>query len=138
MLLNLLYNLYGGMMFSIAFPNIFNGSKVNLYKDYDAIKSNLTALLSSDKGALFGDPFYGTRLKTLLWSQAYDPMVRDLIKDDIFEAIYSYMPQITVYRNDISVSIQNNVVTASIRVRSDSGVESNLFDIDLLTGTENN
>lgn len=125
-------------MFSIAFPNIFNGSKVNLYKDYDAIKSNLTALLSSDKGALFGDPFYGTRLKTLLWSQAYDPMVRDLIKDDIFEAIYSYMPQITVYRNDISVSIQNNVVTASIRVRSDSGVESNLFDIDLLTGTENN
>lgn len=125
-------------MFSIAFPNIFNGSKVNLYKDYDAIKSNLTALLSSDKGALFGDPFYGTRLKTLLWSQAYDPMVRDLIKDDIFEAIYSYMPQITVYRNDISVSIRNNVVTASIRVRSDSGVESNLFDIDLLTGTENN
>lgn len=125
-------------MFSIAFPNIFNGSKVNLYKDYDAIKSNLTALLSSDKGALFGDPFYGTRLKTLLWSQAYDPMVRDLIKDDIFEAIYSYMPQITVYRNDISVSIQNNVVTASIRVMSDSGVESNLFDIDLLTGTENN
>lgn len=125
-------------MFSIAFPNIFNGSKVNLYKDYDAIKSNLMALLSSDKGALFGDPFYGTRLKTLLWSQAYDPMVRDLIKDDIFEAIYSYMPQITVYRNDISVSIQNNVVTASIRVRSDSGVESNLFDIDLLTGTENN
>ena len=125
-------------MFSIAFPNIFNGSKVFLYRDYDAIKSNLTALLSSDKGALFGDPFYGTRLKTLLWSQAYDPMVRDLIKDDIFEAIYSYMPQITVYRDDISISIQNNVVTASIRVRSDSGVESNLFDIDLLTGAENN
>lgn len=125
-------------MYSIAFPNIFNGSKVFLYRDYDAIKSNLTALLSSDKGALFGDPFYGTRLKTLLWSQAYDPMVRDLIKDDIFEAIYSYMPQITVYRDDISISIQNNVVTASIRVRSDSGVESNLFDIDLLTGAENN
>jgi hypothetical protein len=65
-------------------------------------------------------------------------MVRDLIKDDIFEAIYSYMPQITVYRDDISISTQNNVVTASIRVRSDSGVESNLFDIDLLTGAENN
>lgn len=123
-------------MFSIAFPNIFNGSKVNLYRDYDAIKSNLTALLASDRGALFGDPFYGTKLKTLLWNQAYDPIVRDLIQDDIFQAIYSYMPQITVYRNDIQVSVVNNVVQASIRVRSDSGIESNLYNIQLLTGAE--
>lgn len=125
-------------MFSIAFPNIFNGSKVNLYKDYNAIKSNLTALLASDKGALFGDPYYGTRLKTLLWEQAYDPIIRDLIIDDIFEAIYSYMPQITVYRNDITINIVNNVVMASIKVRSDSGIESNLYDIQLLSETENN
>ncbi len=123
-------------MFSIAFPNIFNGSKVNLYQDYDAIKSNLTALLSSDKGALFGDPFYGTKLKTLLWNQTYDPIIRDLIQDDIFEAIYSYMPQITVYRNDITISVVNNVVLASIKVRSDSGIESNLYEISLLTGAE--
>ena len=125
-------------MFSIAFPNIFNGSKVNLYKDYNAIKSNLTALLASDKGALFGDPYYGTKLKTLLWEQAYDPIIRDLIIDDIFEAIYSYMPQITVYRNDITINIVNNVVLASIKVRSDSGIESNLYDIQLLSETENN
>ena len=123
-------------MFSIAFPNIFNGSKVNLYQDYDAIKSNLTALLSSDKGALFGDPFYGTKLKSLLWNQAYDPVIRDLIQDDIFEAIYSYMPQITVYRNDITISVVDNVVQASIKVRSDSGIESNLYEISLLTGAE--
>ena len=123
-------------MFSIAFPNIFNGSKVILYQDYDAIKSNLTALLASDKGALFGDPFYGTKLKTLLWEQAYDPIIRDLIQDDIFEAIYSYMPQITVYRNDIQISVVDNVVQASIKVRSDSGIESNLYEISLLTGAE--
>lgn len=125
-------------MFSIAFPNIFNGSKVNLYKDYDAIKSNLTALLASDKGALFGDPHYGTRLKTLLWEQTYDPIIRDLIQDDIFEAIYSYMPQITVYRNDISINVINNVVTASIKVRSDSGIDSNLYEIQLLSESEVN
>ena len=125
-------------MYSIAFPNIFNGSKVNLYKDYDAVKSNLVALLSSDKGALFGDPYYGVKLKSLLWEQAYDPIVRDLIKDDVFEAIYSYMPQITVYREDISISVVNNVVMASIKVRSDSGIDSNLYEIQLLTGAENN
>ena len=33
-------------MYSIAFPNIFNGSKVNLTKDYDAIKVNLKSMLS--------------------------------------------------------------------------------------------
>lgn len=123
-------------MFSIAFPKIFNGSKVNLYKDYDAIKSNLTALLASDKGALFGDPYYGTKLKTLLWEQSYDPIIRDLIKDDIFEAIYSYMPQITVYRDDIKIVVVDNVVRATIKVRSDSGIESNLYEIQLLTGAE--
>ena len=125
-------------MYSIAFPNMFNGSKVNLLRDYDAIKSNLTALLSSDKGALIGDPYYGVNLKKLLWEQAYDPIIRDLIKDDIFEAIYSYMPQITVYRDDISISVVNNVVSASIKVRSDSGIDSNLYEIQLLTGAENN
>lgn len=125
-------------MYSIAFPNIFNGSKVFLYKDYDAIKSNLTALLSSDRGALFGDPFYGTKLKTLLWNQAYDPIIRDLIQDDIFGAIFSYMPQITVHREDISINIVDNVVTASIKVTSNSGIESNLYEITLLTGAEEN
>ena len=124
-------------MTSIAFPNIFNGAKVNLYKDYDAVKSNLTALLASNKGGLFGDPFYGTRLKTLLWQQAYDPIIRDLIRDDIFEAIYSYMPQVTVHRNDIVINIVDNVVTASIKVTSDSGIESNLYDIQLLSGDNN-
>jgi phage baseplate assembly protein W len=124
-------------MYSIAFPDIFNGSRVFLYKDYDAIKSNLTALLASDKGSLFGDPFYGTRLKTLLWQQAYDPVIRDLIKDDIFEAIYSYMPQITVDRDNISIGIVDNVVVASIKVVSDSGIESNLYDIQLLSGADN-
>ena len=125
-------------MYSINFPNIFNGSKVFLAKDYDAVKNNLTALLSSNKGGLFGDPWYGTRLQTLLWEQAYDPIVRDLIKDDIFEAIYSYMPQITVHRDDITIDVIDNLVTASIKVTSDSGVESNLYEITLLTGAENN
>lgn len=123
-------------MYSIAFPNIFNGSKVFLYRDYDAVRSNLTALLSSDKGALFGDPWYGTKLKTLLWEQAYDPVIRDLIKDDIYEAIYSYMPQIIVDRNDIEIYVVDNLVTASIRVTSDSGIESNLYEIQLLSGAQ--
>ncbi len=125
-------------VYSIGFPKIFNGSRVNLSKGRNAIKANLTALLASDKGALFGDPYYGTRLKSLLWEQAYDPIVRDLIKEDVFEAIYSYMPQITVKRDSIKIDIIDNVVMASIEVSDDLGIESNLYEIALLNGSEDN
>lgn len=125
-------------IYSIGFPKIFSGSRINLSKGRDAIKSNLTALLASDKGALFGDPFYGTKLKSLLWEQAYDPIVRDLIKEDIFEAIYSYMPQITVKRDSIKIDVIDNVVMASIEATDDLGIESNLYEIALLNGSEDN
>ena len=125
-------------VYSIGFPKIFNGSRVNLSKGRNAIKANLTALLASDKGALFGDPYYGTRLKSLLWEQAYDPIVRDLIKEDVFEAIYSYMPQITVKRDSIKIDVIDNIVMASIEVTDDLGIESNLYEIALLNGSEDN
>lgn len=125
-------------VYSIGFPKIFNGSRVNLSKGRNAIKANLTALLASDKGALFGDPYYGTKLKSLLWEQAYDPIVRDLIKEDVFEAIYSYMPQITVKRDSIKIDIIDNIVMASIEVSDDLGIESNLYEIALLNGSEDN
>ena len=125
-------------VYSIGFPKIFNGSRVNLSKGRNAVKANLTALLASDKGALFGDPYYGTKLKSLLWEQAYDPIVRDLIKEDVFEAIYSYMPQITVKRDSIKIDIIDNIVMASIEVSDDLGIESNLYEIALLNGSEDN
>lgn len=125
-------------MYSIGFPKIFNGSRVKLLKGRDAVKSNLIALLSSDKGALYGDPYYGTKLKSLLWEQGYDPIIRDLIKEDIFEAIYSYMPQINVQRDTIDIKIVDNVVMASITVTDDLGIESNLYEIELLNGSEDN
>ena len=120
-------------MYSIGFPNIFNGSTVYLNKDYDAIKTNLKLLLGSNRGGLFGDPYYGTKLKTVLWDQAHDDIILELLKDDVFEAIYSYMPQITVKKDDITVTKQNNFVNVTIKVTSDSGVESNLYEITLLT-----
>lgn len=120
-------------MYSIGFPSIFNGSTVYLNKDYDAVKTNLKLLLGSNRGGLFGDPYYGTKLKTVLWDQAHDDIILELLKDDVFEAIYSYMPQITVNKDDITITKQDNFVNVTIKVTSDSGVESNLYEITLLT-----
>lgn len=123
-------------MYSIGFPKIFNGSTVYLNKDYDAIRVNLQLLLGSNKGGLFGDPAYGTKIKQLLQEPVQSPMIPELIKDDIFEAIHSYMPQIKVIRDDIQINIVDNYVQAVISVQSDSSIESNLYTIDLLTGDE--
>ena len=123
-------------MYSIGFPDIFNGSTVNLDKDYYAIKTNLKALLMSNRGGLFGDPNYGLNMKQILWDQACKPVVVELLNDEIFHAIYSYMPQITVTRDDIDVTVDGNLVNASISVKADSGVISNLFNIKILLDDE--
>jgi phage baseplate assembly protein W len=123
-------------MYSIAFPNIFNGSKVNLTKDYDAIKVNLKSLLMSNRGGLYGDPHYGLNMKQILWDQACKPVVVELLKDEIFNAIYSYMPQVSITRDDIDVKVDGNLVYASIEVKADSKIPSDLFNIEILLDQE--
>lgn len=123
-------------MYSIAFPDIFNGSKVNLNKDYDAIKVNLKSLLMSNRKGLYGDPYYGVNLKQILWHQAAKPVVIDLLKDEIFNAIYSYMPQVKVTRDDIDVKVDGNNVYATIDVSVDPSIPSNLFKIQILIDDE--
>lgn len=123
-------------MYSIAFPKIFNGSKVNLNKDYDAVKVNLKSLLMSNRKGLYGDPYYGVNLKQILWHQAAKPVVVELLKDEMFNAIYSYMPQATVTKDDIDVEVDGNTVYASIDVALDSTIPSDLFKIEILMDDE--
>lgn len=123
-------------MYSLAFPNMFNGSTVNLYKDYDAIKSNLRNLLYSNRGGLYGDPHYGTNIKHILFDQAADAILKDLIKDDVYEAIYSYMPQTTIDRDYIDVYIQDTFVSVTIKAKNDNGIVSDLLKIELLNDDE--
>ncbi len=119
-------------MYSIAFPKIFNGSKVNLNKDFDAVKVNLKSLLMSNRFGLYGDPYYGVDLKQIVWHQATKPVVIDLLKDEIFTAIYSYMPQVEITRDDIDVSVEDNTVYASIDVALNGSMPSNLLKIKIL------
>lgn len=123
-------------MYSIAFPKIFNGSKVNLNKDYDAVKVNLKSLLMSNRKGLYGDPYYGVNLKQILWHQAAKPVVVELLKDEMFNAIYSYMPQAKVTKDDIDVEVDGNTVYASIDVSLDSTIPSDLFKIKILLDDE--
>lgn len=123
-------------MYSLAFPNIFNGSTINLYKDEVALKSNLRNLLASNRGGLFGDPHFGTALKPILWNQAHADIMKELIRDEVYEAILSYMPQTVIDRDNIKVEERNNVVRVTIRAENDIGILSDLTQIELLKQSE--
>lgn len=89
-------------MKSIAFPNMFTRSSTNYVIDKEATAQNLKSLILSEKGELFGDPFYGVGLKRYLFDQN-DTIVKDLVIDDIYMAIANFMPQIRISRNDIKL-----------------------------------
>lgn len=119
-------------MRSIAFPNIFSQTYVNMVEDYDASFQNLILLLQSNKGELFGDPYYGTNLKKFLFDQN-DIILRDLVADDIYSAIKLFMPQISVDRSDIVIkSDTRGNITASIKAVNKLDFSTDLYNIILL------
>ena len=88
-------------MKSISFPDIFNNTSVKTVSDHEATVSNLKLLLFSEKTSLFGDPYFGTNLKKLLF-EPNNVILQDIVIDDIYTAIIQFMPQIRVSRRDIS------------------------------------
>lgn len=124
------------MSYSISFPDIFNGSTVNLEKDYNAVKSNLILLLGSNKGGLYGDPWFGTEIKSVLWDQAHKNLITQLVRDNIFQSIMSYMPRVDINRDDIGIQIYDNYVNVTINLSAYSSRENDLLQIKLLNNDQ--
>ena len=89
-------------MKSIAFPKMFNTNSTNTVKDLDATKQNTLLLLRSEKGDLFGDPYFGIRLKRYLYDQN-NYILKDVIIDEIYTQIALFLPQVRVERKDIHI-----------------------------------
>ena len=125
------------MSYSISFPDIFSKSTVNLKSDYDAIKQNLSLLLASNKGGLYGDPWFGTNLKPILWDQNHEDILTDLVVDQIYESIYSYMSNnVGIKRDDIVVNIIDNYANVQINLSAYTNKENDMLSIDLLNETD--
>ena len=122
-------------MYSLDFPNIFNVTSTKLLQDLDASKSNLSLLMASTRNALLGDPKFGTNLKVFLFEQN-DNIVRDLIIDQIYEAIGTYMPQLVLKRNNIKIQQVKNNLMASVSCYDKKSHDSLTFNIDLLEGEQ--
>ena len=115
-------------MKSIAFPEIFTRTTTNLVEDYDATLQNLKLLIWSEKGELFGDPYYGTGLKRYLYDQN-DNVLQDILLDDLYTAIKLFMPQLQFERKDISL-VKGTKGELSIKLRAMNKAD---FTTDLYT-----
>ena len=119
-------------MKSIAFPDMFTSTVTRVVKDSDATLSNLKLLLTSETGALFGDPYFGTRIRNFMYEQN-NIVLRDLIVDAIYLAIATFMPQLYVTRKDIKVDGDETHVYATINCINKLDNMSNSYQIQLLS-----
>lgn len=123
-------------MYSLAFPQMFsNGVRTNLLKDHDATLNNLRLLLNSDRTSLYGDPYYGTALKRMLYEQN-NLILKDLIIDEIYTTIITFMPQILISRNDIKVTSDGLNVYTELKCTDLIDYTTNMYTIKLTDDAE--
>ena len=120
------------MIKSIAFPNMFTRTSTNFVTDKEATFQNLKYLILSEKGELFGDPFYGVGLKKYLFDQN-DTIIKDLVLDDMYTAIVTFMPQLRINRNDLKLRTgDKGEIFVDIRAINQLDFTTDLYSIVLL------
>lgn len=120
-------------MKSFNFPEMFDSTHAVIIEDKEATMSNLKLLLASWKTSLFGDPYFGTNLKRYIYSQN-NTVLRDLVIDELYLSILTFMPQIDLRRKDISIIIKPNepyAIYATVNCINKIDNQPNLFEIKL-------
>lgn len=104
-------------MNAVQFPNMISNNQTNIVYDYNATLQNLTTLILSSKKTLFGDPYFGTNIKKLIYDRN-SAVLRDIVIDDIFTAITMFMPQIRVERRNITVESSGSSLYINIKAQN--------------------
>ena len=122
-------------MIAISFPDMIKSNKTAIKRDKAASEQNARLLIASDKLTLFGDPYFGSNIKKLLFD-SNNVILQDIIIDDIYSAISTYMPQIRLLRENISVQSDRNTVTVRIRAQNLLDYTFEEYTLNLLTVEE--
>ena len=120
------------MIKSFSFPNMFNPTSSNIISDSEATLSNTKLLVGTWKGSLFGDPYFGTNLKKFLYEQN-NIVLQDLIIDDIYLSLITFMPQLYVERKDIKIFSEGVDIYATINCINKIDNTPNMYQIKLTT-----
>lgn len=92
-------------MKSIKFPKLFNTNSTRVWKSDEylaATKQNTILTLSTERGELFCDPYWGLLFKYYLFNQN-SLILRDTLADMIYTQLAIFVPQVVVKRNDIEI-----------------------------------
>ena len=122
-------------MIAVSFPDMIKSNKTAIKRDKAASEQNARLLIASDKLTLFGDPYFGSNIKKLLFD-SNNVILQDIIIDDIYSAISTYMPQIRLLRENISVQSDRNTVTVRIRAQNLLDYTFEEYTLNLLTVEE--
>lgn len=118
-------------MNAVRFPDMLEANRTAIVKDLEATKQNLTCLLLSYKKTMLGDPYFGTNLRKLFYESNND-ILRDLVIDDIYTSINTFMPQIRVIRKNIEVTSDRNSVYVHIKAQNMLDFSFEEYNIKLL------
>lgn len=121
-------------MISVAFPRMFDSRQTIFVQDHEATLQSLKLLLLSEAKEFIIDPEYGTHLKKLIYEKGNLILV-DIIVDDIYQAIRMFMPQISINREDIEVTVDKRDIYVKISCRNLLNYQIDLYEIKL-TNTE--
>jgi phage baseplate assembly protein W len=114
---------------------MFNHTNAHLVEDKEAIRSNMILLLSSECDTLFGDPYFGARLKKYIFEQS-EAIVVDLLIDELYTTIKTFMPHVILTRKDIKIWTADRTLFAEIQYTYSVDNTSDLFVIKLMQSSQ--
>lgn len=117
-------------MYSFNFPEMIGSTTSKLLKDKEAVKSNLRLLISSERLSLFGDPYFGTALKRAIFEQP-NALIVDLLIDEIYTAIITFIPQVYIERQNITIYNKGSTLYAELNYIYKPDNTSDLYIISL-------
>lgn len=122
-------------MNAIKFPDMIVSNRTMVVTDKDATYQNLKTLLQSEKYTLLGDPYFGSNIMALMFNNN-NAVLRDIVVDDIYTVISTYMPQIRVLRENITVTSNRNSVNVKIFAQNLLDYSFDEYQINLLKTEE--
>lgn len=122
-------------MNTVGFPKMFKANSTIIKTNYEATRQCVKLLLASEKGEMFGDPEFGVKLKKFTFNQNNYILIDTLI-DEIYEQITIFCPQVTITRNDITITQEGDKLYAHIKGINNVDFTTSTFDLVLLEGED--
>jgi len=86
---------------------------IALKRDVEAVKQSVVNILSTNRGERPFDPDFGANIRNQLFEN-FDPIVKQLIDDDIRSALRNYEPRVRVLNVNVDARPDQNSIDISV------------------------